>query len=241
MDRKHHKERKRMQRGITLVELMIAMAAGVVVMLALYAATEMGQRSSVAVERKIIAQQDARAALDIMALEIRMASYNSNYAGGIWVEGPNDPNCGTITANQGYKGIQEAGANSITVEMDIDESSAIGDNSNEIIRYNYVTAQQYITRQTNCGGGAFAFLGNTSANQREVRVVNNSVGIPIFRYYDGTGVEITQANFPLMIPSIRRIDITLVVDTEAVDPSLQKRRRTIHSTSVIPRNHAAIY
>lgn len=224
------------QKGITLVELMIAMAAGVFVMLALYAATQMGQRSSVAVERKIIAQQDARAALDIMALEIRMASYNSNYATGIWTQGPSDPNCGAITANQGYKGIQEAEANSITVEMDINENSTIGGagNSNEIIRYNYDIPNQRITRSTNCATSEF--LG-----PRDVRVVNSSVGIPVFRYYDGTGAQIAQANLPLMIPSIRRIDITLVVDTEAVDPSLQRRRRTILSTSVIPRNHAAIY
>ena len=227
------------QRGITLVELMIAMAAGVVVMMALYAATEMGQRSSVAVERKIIAQQDARAALDIMALEIRMASYNSNYAAGIWVEGPGDPNCGNISPadEQVRKGIREAGTNSITVEMDINENSTIGGagNSNEIIRYNYDIPNQRITRSTNCGG-ANEFLG-----PRDALVVNSSAGIPVFRYYDGTGTEITQANLPLMIPNIRRIDITLVVDTEAVDPSLQKRRRTVHSTSVIPRNHAAIY
>jgi type II secretory pathway pseudopilin PulG len=235
MNGKNRKERIMTQRGITIVELMIAMATGVVVMLALYAATELGQRSSVAVERKVIAQQDGRAALDIMALEIRMASYNCNYAAGIWVEGPSDPNCGNITANQGYKGIQEAGANSITVEMDIDETSAIGDGTNEIIRYNYDIANQRITRSTNCGG-AQAFLGPT-----DVRVVNSTVGIPMFRYYDGTGAQIAQANLPLMIPSIRKIDITLVVDTAAVDPSLQRRRRTIHSTSIIPRNHAAVY
>ncbi|MBN2516129.1 MAG: prepilin-type N-terminal cleavage/methylation domain-containing protein [Deltaproteobacteria bacterium] len=232
------------QRGITLVELMIAMAAGLVVMIALYAATEMGQRSSVAVERKVIAQQDARAALDIMALEIRMASYNSNYSAGIWTEGPSNPNCGNPSPNQGYKGIQEAGADSITVEMDINENSTIGGagNANEIIRYNYDVANQRITRSTNCGN-ADAFLGPTMANlgQRDVRVVNSSVGIPIFKYYDGTGAQIAQANLPLMIPSIRRIDITLVVDTAAVDSSLQRRRRTIHSTSVIPRNHAAVY
>jgi type II secretory pathway pseudopilin PulG len=241
MNGKSRKGQTMTERGITLVELIIAMAAGLAVMLALYAGTELGQRSSVAIERKVIAQQDARAALDIMALEIRMASYNANYVAGIWAK-PSDPNCGTPSPNQEYKGIQEAGANSITVEMDRDESSAIGNVTNEIIRYNYDTANQRITRSTNCGN-AQAFLGPTLANlgQRDVRVVNSTVGIPVFRYYDGIGAQIAQADLPIMIPNIRRIDITLVVDTAAVDPSLQRRRRTIHSTSVIPRNHAAIY
>ncbi len=221
-------------KGFTLVELIVSMAVGLVVMAAIYAATEMGQRSSVAVERKVVAQQNARAALDIMALEIGMASFNPAFAAGIWEDGPAGT-CGSISGNQTYKGIQEATATSITIEMDIDASSAVGDASSEIIRYNYDTGNQYITRSTNCGG-AQAFLGAQSGNPRDVRVVNNTAGVLLFRYYDGAGTELT--TLPASIPDIRRIRITLVVDTEAIDRSLNRRRRTISSTSIIPRNHA---
>ena len=224
-------------KGFTLVELIVSMAIGLVVMAAIYAATEMGQRSSVAIERKVVAQQDARAALDIMALEIGMASFNPNFAGSIWVDGPAGPACGVISGNQAYRGIQEAMVNSITVEMDIGQSSVINDDSNEIIRYNYDTGNQYITRSTNCGG-AYAFLGAQSGNPREVRVVNNTAGVSLFTYYDGNDDQIPYANLPASIPDIRRIRITLVVDTEAIDRSLNRRRRTISSTSIIPRNHA---
>lgn len=224
-------------KGFTLVELIVSMAAGLVVMGAIYAATEMGQRSSLAVERKVVAQQDARAALDIMALEIGMASFNPNFATGIWKEGPAGA-CGSISGNQIYKGIQEATATSITIEMDIDASSAVGDATSEIIRYNYDTGNQYITRSTNCGG-AQAFLGAQTGNPRDVRVVNNTAGVSLFRYYDGAGTELVPGtDLPASIPDIRRIRITPVVDTEAIDQSLNRRRRTISSTSIIPRNHA---
>ena len=228
-------------KGFTLIELIVSMAVGLVVMAAIYAATEMGQRSSVAVERKVVAQQDARAALDIMALEIGMASFNPNFATGIWVDGPTGT-CGNPSGNQTFKGIQEATENSITVEMDIRAatagSSPDGDvnDPNEIIRYNY--ANQYITRETGCGGGAQAFLGAQSGQPRELRVVNPA-GVSLFRYYNGVGSELVPGtHLPASIPDIRRIRITLVVDTEAIDRSLNKRRRTISSISIIPRNHA---
>lgn len=224
-------------KGFTIAEILVAASIGLIVLGAIYAVMNMGQRSSVAVERMVVAQQDTRAALDIMALEIRMASYNPDFApNSIWC----DPaTCNTPPISQAYKGIQEATMNSITVEMDIDVSSAIGDVPNEIIRYNYDTANERITRSTNCGG-AQAFLGPTLAQlgQRDLRIVNNTAAISLFKYYDGTGTQIPFANLPADIPDIRRIEITLIVDTEDIDASLGQRRRMIYSTSVIPRNHA---
>ena len=257
------------KKGFTLVEILIAASVGLIVMGAIYAAMNMGQRSSVAVERKVVAQQDARAALDIMATEIRMASCNSAFASNnMWC----DPTtCNTPPVDPAYKGIQEATANSITVEMDIHGDTILpcpspgphgppdGDiavdchDPNEIIRYNYDTVNQHITRETSCGG-AYAFLGDQVGNTRDVRVVNATAGaggvaIPVFKYYyyDSGGVEQETVtgpgvnDLPAKIPDIRRIEITLVVDTEAIDPNLGKRRRTFCSTSVIPRNHAINY
>ena len=62
--------------GFSLVELIIAMAVGLLIMTAIYAIINMAQRSSASVGRKVVTQQDARAVLDLMAMEIRMASYN---------------------------------------------------------------------------------------------------------------------------------------------------------------------
>jgi prepilin-type N-terminal cleavage/methylation domain-containing protein len=230
-------------KGFTLVELLFTITIGLLLLSAIYVAVQSGQRSSIALEQKVTAQQDVRAALEIMALEISMASYNPLFQPTtMWVAPPDGV---VVPANRGF---QEATANSITVEMDIGGSSGstnptgvVGDGNNEVIRYIYDTATQRITRSTNYSGN-FDFLGCTDANGdgrcdnnqslRNVMVVNNTLAIPMFRYFDGTNTE--TAN----IPDIRRVDITIAIDSDVIDPNTGQRRRMIYSTSVIPRNHA---
>ena len=101
-------------RGFTVVELVMAMAVGVVLLAAISTAVVSGQRSSTGIERKVTTNQDARAALEIMASEIRMASFNSLFTVNLW---RNPANC-NVSGNQNYKGIQEATATAITIEMD---------------------------------------------------------------------------------------------------------------------------
>ena len=212
--------------GFTLVELMVAMGVTMALMGAVYMSVNSAQRHSSAIERKLSAQQDVKPVLDLMGMEIGMASYN--------------PTAASLWGGSLNRGIQEATTSSIRVEMDIgpglDGNGTLGDHPNEVIRYNYDTVNQYITRETNYGGGQ-PFLGDIPTRPRAIRVINNTLNIPLFRYYDGTGADIS-ATLPAAIPNIRRIDITLVVETEGVDPNTNLRRRLIYSTSVIPRNHA---
>jgi prepilin-type N-terminal cleavage/methylation domain-containing protein len=221
-------------KGFTLIEILMALFVGLLLLGVVYICVVSGQRSSVAIERKTIAHQDARAILEIMTTEIAMASFNPNFAANVWRD-PGD--CVNISANQAYKGIQVATANSITLEMDILESSVVGDNPNEVIGYVYDSANERVTRDVNCGG-ALPFLGDVPGNARSVRVINQTLGIPMFRYFDGLGSEIAAGTLPDSIPNIRRIEITLAVETEMVTPDTGTRRRMIYSTSVIPRNHA---
>ncbi|HAJ28197.1 MAG TPA: hypothetical protein DCG53_13310 [Syntrophus sp. (in: bacteria)] len=232
------------EKGFTLVEILVAMGLGTLMLLAIYMAVDSAQRSSRGIESKVVAQQDARGALDLMAMEIRMASFNPNLTPNIWV---NPATCGGAAASQTYRGIPAATASSIAIEMDLNENSSIGD-ANEIISYNYDAGNSYITRETNCGGTQ-PFLGDTTANQnlKTVLVVNGAAGVPLFRYYDGThtadgvGTEIPAGSLPGRIPDIRRIEITLVVDTLNNDPNTGAPRRIVYSTSVIPRNHMPSY
>lgn len=221
-------------KGFTLIEIVMALFVGLLLLGVVYISVVSGQRSSVAIERKTVAHQDARAILEIMTTEIAMASFNANFASNIWRD-PGD--CLNLSANQAYKGIQSASANSITLEMDLLESSAVGDNPNEIIEYVYDFANERLTRKVNCGG-ALPFLGDIPGNARSVRVINHTLGIPLFRYFDGLGSEIAAGTLPDSIPNIRRIEITLAVETEMVTPDTGTRRRMIYSTSVVPRNHA---
>ena len=247
-------------RGFTLVEIAISIAVSLIMIFAIGMAIESASRSSGGIERKVTAQQDIRGALEIMSLEIKMASYNPSFSTTIWRSDGNPGGagtnfCTTPSANQAYKGIQEATANSITVEMDISDGVGGDGNgfligaateTNEIIRYNYVSVNPdgYITRRTNCGG-AQSFLGDSVANAvlgipRTVRVINVDLGIPVFRYFDGQGVELL---FPAggandaNIPNIRMIEITLAVETDEIDPSTRLTRRMIYKTRETLRNN----
>lgn len=247
------------ENGFTLVETIVALFIGMLMLTAIYTVVNSAQRSSSGIERRVIAQQDARAVLELMAMEIRMASFNPNSTSGNWLQ---SDDCSTVSGNQNYLGIQEATATSITVEMDMNENCTDKDdpicmrnytgnlNPNEVIRYNYdaTATNLYITRSTNCGASQ-PFLGDTAANDalnnsKTVLVVNNTAGtgntaIPVFRYYDGSGTEIA-APVTTSIPDIRRIEITLVVDTASSDQVTGVRKRIIYSTSVIPRNHIPV-
>jgi hypothetical protein len=216
----------------------MALVVGLVLLAAVWSAVVAGQRSSIGIERKITTGQDACAALEIMGSEIRMASFNPLFATGLWV----DPaSCGQA-ANQGRRGIQEASASSVTIEMDLDPDGHCGNSANEIIRYAYDAPSGRITRETircaagiRTSSGAQPFLGPILSNPavRTPRVINGA--IPLFRYYDGRGAEI--ANLPDEIPRIRRVEIALVVESADADPRTGEPRRMAFSTSVMPRNH----
>ncbi len=233
-------------KGFTLVEILISMFVGMLIIAAIYAAVVSSQRSTSNIERKVVAGQDARAALELMAIEIQMASYNPSYATGMWT----NTACGAAgTGNPDYRGIQAATDSLITVEADIsgppvvggrctgDGDGVIGGCSSEIITYTYDAANQYVTRETGCGGNQ-PFLGDTPASGRPRAVhVINTAEVPVFRYFNAQGGEIPAGGLPAGIPNIARIDITLWVETADIDVNSGQRRQMIYSTNVIPRNH----
>ena len=226
-------------RGFTLVELVMAMAVGVVLLAAVSTAMVAGQRSSTGIERKVTTNQDARTALEIMAAEIRMASFNSLFTVNLW---RNPADC-SVSGSQIYKGIQEATDTAITIEMDLDPDGTCGNGAGEIIRYEYDAANLRLTRESiTCTPGrsaanAQSFLGPI-AGQPDVRTVEVANGaLPVFRYFDGRGVEIPVATLPAAIPNIRRIEIALLVRSADADPNTGQKRQMAYSTSVIPRNH----
>ena len=254
------------ERGFSLVEILTAMTVTAILLGGIYLAVNTTQKDAGAIERKVVVQADAKSSLDIMTLELSMASYNANVFAEEWVD-PN--NCTAHAANQNLRGIQIATANEIVVEMDANDtckdiappancmSSATG--PNKIISYIYVNGtrpgenidDRYITRATNCGAPQ-PFLGDRidSGNPRNVRVNNLDLAIPLFRYFDGKGNELIPGTASLTgsarrlnnttIPDIRRIVITLALQTAEEDPFRGGRRQLFYSTSVIPRNHAII-
>lgn len=215
-------------KGFTLVELLIALFVGALMMTAVYGIVNMAQKSSSGIERRVVSQKDVRGALDLMAMELRMASYNPQPEDkSIW---KNAVNC-TAAGVSNNKGIQDATDISISIEMDANDSQVINDFANEIITYAYDSGTHSITRAVNCVAPTQPFIGGTI-----VRIVNDdSVNpvVPVFRYFDFNN------NPTANIPDIRAIEITLVAETEHVDPMTNNPRRIVYSTRVIPRNHGA--
>jgi len=231
------------QKGFTLVEMLISLAVGTVILAAVYAMVNIGQKSTANVERKVSAHQDARSAMDVMAMEIQMASYNPRpdlLTSTFWKA---STSCGASTY-QGQKGIQGATPNAITLQMNLDASANIADTANvtEMIRYNYDSYYQFISRQTwDCAANTtsfYPFLGNYSWNPRALRVINTA-NVPVFRYFDAQGAEIPSASLITGngAANIARIDITLWVETEEVYHGTGKRKQIVYTTSIIPRNH----
>ena len=243
-------------KGFTLVEILVTLLIVGLLTTLIFVSIDSTQKSTSGIERKVTAQEDAKVALSLMEMEIRMASYNPQFTSGNWVSA----SCTSASGSQNYRGIQVATANSLTIQADINGNcsndntytcmtNAIEDDPNEIISYNYDTAaaNRHISRATNCGAQQ-PFLGaaGTSPAVKTVSVINNELGLPVFRYFDGVGNDIsaTVASSPADnrtgIPAIRRIDITLAVETQFKDPMIRDHRRMIYTTSVIVRNHAPL-
>ena len=229
----------RKEKGFTLAETLVALVVGMVLLLAIYSVVNMAQKSTTGIEGKVVAQQDARVALEIMALEMRMASYSIYADDNIWV----DPVTCNHPQNPTYRGIRNATASTLTIEMDIDDLGSIG-GGNEVIAYEYLPAELRITRKTiSCPGlttaGAQPFLGPsaTDPDSGGVKVINGSLNVPLFRYYDGQGDEIDPGADLTVIPNIRRIAITIAAETKDADPATRQKRTLIYGTSVIPKNH----
>lgn len=218
--------------GFTLIELVIAMGIGAIIMTAIYASMNMAQKSSASIGRKIVTQQDARSVLDIMAMEIRMASLNPSMSRTIWESIPSCATMGSVSPDKDYKGIQVAQPDRILIAMDLNNPpknpaiSEIGDEENEYIEYQFNSNEKTITRNVSCGGDNVILGGNDLST-----TVGNDDDTPVFQYFDRDGNETTS------IPSIRRVRITIVADTKDPDSLTGQVKRMTYTTDVLVKNH----
>jgi type IV pilus assembly protein PilW len=127
-------------RGFTLVEMVIAMAVGLIVLFLLYDLFEAESKQYNTQEAIVEMQQNARAAMDMLTTEARMAGY--------------DPTSAAAA------GINAFAANSLTFTQDLNGDKDVTD-PNETITYAYNAGNMRITRDT--GGGAQPFAENIEA------------------------------------------------------------------------------
>ena len=218
-------------RGFTLVELMIAMAVGLIVLGAVYALFTVQSKHLATQEQLAELHQNARAAMDIMVREISMAGYNQTTNPAAI---PSVPRCtGTTTAsNAPCAGITNAAADAIGFVADIDgngdTTAGGGGNPGENIvydRYHSGTSPE----------GVYS-LGRTSNGSKQ----------PVIEYLDLLSFSYHEAsdNVTANLANIRRVKITIVIRTAKVDPNYTDAtygdhyRRYTLSSFAYPRNLA---
>ncbi len=108
-------------RGITLIELMVAIVIGAILMTGLFTAFLSQHRSYTVQDQISTVQQSVRAGMSLMVQEIRMAGFN-----------PRLCPCVDSTANTWF-GILAAGPNTITISADLNEDGSL--NQGEAVTY----------------------------------------------------------------------------------------------------------
>jgi prepilin-type N-terminal cleavage/methylation domain-containing protein len=233
------------KKGFSLIELLIVILISILIMAAVYGTMDMAQHSSSTLGSRVATQQDTRAVLDLMTMEIRMASYGPPTVSGTAVTtwqafDPTQTNPCVANPVAANKGIQYANANSIAIEMDLNNPpDGLVTGTNELIYYSYDSSKSAISRQVGCSGPLTTILGGTTGTDTKVVNYLTVPVTPLFRYYDITDTEIPSANIAdkSRIKDIRRIAITIVADTTYTDARIKSVNRMIYSTSFIVRNH----
>lgn len=199
--------------GFSLIELMVAMVAGLVLLAAVYSVFTMQNKELKKQEQITEMQQNARIAMDMMSRELRMAGYGP----GTFVR------CaGTTTAtNAPCLGITAANANSISFTMDGVDGTSDGDRDdpNENITYDVYTS-----------GGVPALGRKSSTTASKMPVVEN-VSALAFTYLPATGTTATTN-----LADIRRIQISITTRTANIDPATGSYRFYNLNAVVTPRN-----
>jgi type IV pilus assembly protein PilW len=204
-------------RGFSLVEMLIAMAVGLVVLGAMYSTFTIQNKTFGNQEEIVAMQQSVRAGMDMMAREIGMAGYD-----------PCSMNSDSDLSNN-FSGVT-VNSTQLQIKADLNGNDPLSNNcqspykgidltSQENIIYAFNATNKQITR--NIGAGAQSFVENVESFT--------------FAYLDSSGnVTTTAAN-------IRQIRITITGRTAKPDPTYFANGgyRTYTLTSVIaPRNLA---
>ena len=128
--------------GFTLVELLIAMAVGLIVLSAVVSTFIIQRKTFDVQEQTTEMTQNARAAMDLMTREIRMAGYNPTGAT--------------------FDGVTYS-ASELKIQADLNGDGDTTSGSNEIITYSYDGTNKQIDRKPGIAGTPNALAENIKA------------------------------------------------------------------------------
>jgi type IV pilus assembly protein PilW len=198
--------------GFSMLELMIALAIGLIVLAAL-GTVFVSQRKAYSVQEQVIEMtQTARAALDIMTRDVMMAGYDPQDA----LQKTDDTSLGD------FAGIPYNSNDSVlNIYADLNND---GDNAdaNDHITYAWSSANKRITRDSHDGSNAQPFVEN---------VLDFSVA-----YKNSSG------NATTTTASIRQIQLSITVQTSGSDPDFSDNgghRSVTLESHAYPRNLSA--
>ena len=199
---------KNKESGFTLVELLIAMTIGLIILAAL-SSTFLIQRKTYDVQEQIVEMvQTARAAMDMMTREIRMAGYDPS---GTMSSDPLD------IPNAKFVGIPyDADELKIYADLNGDANTDVAEyDTHEYIKYTMDSDYPYEIRR-DTGGGRQGFAENIQSFT--------------FDYLDSAG------NATTTTADIRQIKITITVRTSKADADYGGYRTHTLTSLITPRN-----
>jgi type IV pilus assembly protein PilW len=218
--------------GFTLIELIIAMAVGLIVLGAVYGVFTIQNKSFKTQEQIVEMQQNTRVAMDMMTREIRMAGY--------------DP-----THNPRQAGIVSATANSINFTADLDENGVTTD-ANENITYALYTSDgiQKLGRTTGSGSAQpvadyiqslnFTYYDSsgavttTIADIRKVQISITAItSKPDPDYAANGGYRTYTLTTQVILRNLSAANATTAVSTSSVTTSISSTTLTTVATTAI--------
>ena len=210
------------QRGVTLIEQMVALLLGSVMITSLYGYFRSNLYQQLSIETKTATLEDARGAMDIMLRDLRHAGSWGRGSAPSEIGGVDDPdNDADTVCNRVYA----ATASMIHIQMDINDNGncADADSPDENIRYELT-------------GPTSTCAGSNIIRRNGICLVANVV-LPIagklFSYFDGDGTDLGSTP---ALDSIKRVRIAFAVQVKNPDPRLTGNLASTLSSSVEFRN-----
>lgn len=188
--------------GFSLLELLIAMAVGLIVLGAMYSVFTLQNRQLSSQDMVTAMQQNARASIEMMVQEVRMAGYRPGKFVSTWPSGS-----GTAP------GIVTATASSFSFVADLDgdsDTTAVSTNPGENITYDLCPAATCPT----CTWQCLARTSNTSKQPFAEDIESLA-----FTYFDGNNAQMTAPVTGADLLNIRKVRITLQARSAREDPS----------------------
>jgi Tfp pilus assembly protein PilW len=182
------------QAGLTMVELVVGMAVGVIVVMGILVLVEQAQRAYFHSSEATDLQQNVRVGMDRMVRVIQAAGVNPrNQAWG-----------GTTKNDPAFTAFREAGQNCVRVYADLDGDGTV-QQTDENVYFHWAGGGAALTEERGTSGGrpdsGQTWVSGGSGDQELARdIVANPGGTAMFRYFTGVNDPLGAPNTELVPP-----------------------------------------